>query len=56
MDTHTFVGWQWAVTLLMALGIAVYLYMRVQRSRRRDAQASPDGGEARADRRTDRPG
>lgn len=58
MDTDTFVGWQWGVTLLIALGIAVYLYMRVQRSRKRDAQAESLArtGDRQAERRADRPG
>jgi len=37
MDTDTFVGWQWGVTLLIALGLAILLWVAVQRSRRRDA-------------------
>lgn len=40
METDSFVSWQFGFTLLAALAIAVWMFMRVQRSRKKDEQSS----------------
>ncbi|MFL5337010.1 MAG: hypothetical protein ACJ8H8_28480 [Geminicoccaceae bacterium] len=35
METWNFVGWQYGMTVVLVLAIAIFMYMRVRRSQRR---------------------